>query len=123
MLTVYRDSSEVSLLNRHAAQHPVAISRELSNLIQNCQEISRATEGAFDLTTGPLIKAWGFYHRAGAIPLPDALQAARNCVGSEFLEMSADGATVAFRKPGMELNFGACGKGYALDRAADKMLA
>ncbi|MBV9125026.1 MAG: FAD:protein FMN transferase, partial [Planctomycetes bacterium] len=62
-LTVYRDHSEVSRLNRQAAQQEVEVAANLFDLLELAERITRETEGAFDITAGPLIKAWGFFRR------------------------------------------------------------
>ena len=53
--------SEWSEVNRHAAERPVKVSAELFGLLSTCVEYSRQSEGAFDITVGPLMKVWGFY--------------------------------------------------------------
>jgi thiamine biosynthesis lipoprotein len=118
-LTVFRDSSEMAEINRSAAEGPVLVESRLFELLQLAQELYELTEGAFDITSGPLTKAWGFYRRQGAIPAPEALAAARQVVGSRLFELDADRQTIRFARPGVELNLGSIGKGYALDRCAE----
>ena len=67
-LTVYRETSEVSRLNRLAAIEPVSVTEELFHLLTQCTRLTERTEGAFDVATGALIKAWGFYRRTGRVP-------------------------------------------------------
>jgi len=122
-LTVYRDDSEVSLLNQNAAADLVAVERRLFELLIRCAELTTATAGAFDVTAGPLIKAWGFFRRQGKVPSPADRQRALDCVGMRHVELDANGRTVRFRRPGVELNFGSIGKGYALDRGAEILRA
>lgn len=116
-MTVFRDDSEVALLNRRAFEHPVAAESGLFELLRLGARISRETGGAFDMTAGPLWKVWGFARRRGAVPEPKAVEKARSRVGSCFLELDPSAGTVRFRRRGLELNLGAIGKGYALDRA------
>jgi thiamine biosynthesis lipoprotein len=122
-LTVYREHSEVSRLNRRAADEAVVVEPRLFRLLKLAVEIHDATEGAFDITAGPLTKVWGFYRRAGRIPTDEELREARECVGSRWLELDSEAQTVRFLKPGVEINLGAIGKGYALDRCAEWFLA
>jgi FAD:protein FMN transferase len=119
LLSNYRPDSEWSLVNRQAAHHPVAISLELFLLISACLEQSRKTEGAFDITVGPLKRAWGFYRGTGGVPTPEALAAARRHVGYQFVQLDAAVRTVRFDRPGVELDPGGVGKGYAVDRMVD----
>jgi len=116
-MTVFRDDSEIARLNRRAFQHPVTAESGLFGLLRLGARISRETGGAFDMTAGPLWKVWGFARRQGAVPGAEAVEEARSRVGSRFLELDSSPGTVRFRRRGLELNLGAIGKGYALDRA------
>jgi len=120
-LSVYRPTSEVSRLNRIAAYAPVPLEAQLFSLLTFCDRISRATGGAFDITAGPLIKAWGFYARAGRVPDGDQLADARRRVGYRLLEFDLRASSVRFGRPGVEINLGSIGKGFALDRAAEQL--
>lgn len=121
-MTVFRETSEIAEINRRAAEVPVAVEPRLFELLGQAVELSRQTAGAFDITSGPLTKVWGFHRRAGAVPPDDELAAALGRVGSQFLTLDA-GELVHFQKPGMEINLGAIGKGHALDRVAEAMTA
>lgn len=121
-LTVYRETSEVMEINRAAAEHPVAVEPRLLALLQQAVQLHRETHGAYDITAGPLSKAWGFFRRQGAVPDEAALGEALASVGSDKLVLDAERGTVAFTQPGVELNLGAIGKGYALDRCAELLL-
>src|SRR5262245_57289455 len=67
-LTVYRDTSEVSNLNRHAAEGPVAVEARLFELLELAARITAESDGAFDVTAGALIKAWGFFRGPRRVP-------------------------------------------------------
>jgi thiamine biosynthesis lipoprotein len=121
-LTVYRDTSEVSRLNREAASGAVAVERRLYQLLQTAQRIAAETAGAYDATSGPLSKVWGFYRRQGRMPSESEIAAALQCVGYQKLTLSATDHTVHFQCSGMELNLGGIGKGYALDRMSEVLL-
>ncbi|MEX0587032.1 MAG: FAD:protein FMN transferase [Pirellulales bacterium] len=122
-LTVFREHSEVMEINRQAAHEPVPVEARLFELLTLAVELSRQTQGAFDTTSGPLTKVWGFYRRAGSIPEADDLAAALQRVGSKHLRLDAAEQTIRFNRDGMEINLGAIGKGYALDRAAEALTA
>jgi FAD:protein FMN transferase len=119
LLSSYRPDSEWSLVNRRAAHHAVAISAELFRLIGDCLERSRQTDGAFDITVGPLKRVWGFYRGTGGVPTAEALAAARRHVGHQLVQLDAAGQTVRFAHSGVELDPGGVGKGYAVDRMVD----
>lgn len=122
-LTIYRDTSEVMHINRRAAEEPVAVEEGLFRLLQRAAALSRATGGAFDITAGRLSKVWGFFRRQGQMPSADDVAAALETVGNQHLQFDDARYTVRFSQPGLELNLGAIGKGYALDRAADTLVA
>jgi thiamine biosynthesis lipoprotein len=118
-LTVYRDDSEVSLLNRRAADEAVEVDPRLFDLLRMAERLTAETWGAFDVTAGPLIKTWGFFRRDGRVPTPAERQQALDLVGMRHVELNAESRSVRFRQNGVEVNFGSIGKGHALDRAAE----
>lgn len=117
-LSVYRDS-EVAAINRHAGGGPVEVEPRLFDLLEFAKQLYCETEGAFDVTAGPLAKAWGFFQRQAAVPSAQALAEARASVGSQHLELHRERRSVRLARTGMELNLGSIGKGYALDRCAE----
>ncbi|HKC12790.1 MAG TPA: FAD:protein FMN transferase [Vicinamibacteria bacterium] len=117
-LSVFRESSEVMRVNQEGAVGPVAISEILFSLLRRCHELHADVEGAFDPTSTPLSRAWGFLARAGRLPGAEDIAAALSVVGLDKVELNPEGRTVRFRRSGMALNFGGIGKGYALDRMA-----
>jgi thiamine biosynthesis lipoprotein len=122
-LTVYRNESELSQINQHAYAEAVPMEARLFALLKQAAQIHSETGGAYDITSGPLSKIWGFHRRAGRVP-PDAeLVEAQQRVGLQYVEFDAQRLTLKFQKPGMELNLGSIGKGYALDRAAELLIA
>jgi thiamine biosynthesis lipoprotein len=118
-LTVYRDTSEVMAINRRAASEAVTVEPRLFDLLVRARELFAETGGAFDIAAGPLSKVWGFYRRQGRLPDAAEVAEALALVGSQHLVLDADDRTIRFTQPGLELNLGAIGKGYALDRAAE----
>jgi FAD:protein FMN transferase len=120
-LTVYRGSSEVSYINRNAAEVALTVEPRLFELLLLSQKLHSETGGAFDITASPLIRCWGFLHRTGRIPDPDELASARQRVGMSRVLLNTADRTVRFAKPGMEINLGSIGKGYALDQVAAKL--
>ncbi|KAA5545185.1 FAD:protein FMN transferase [Roseiconus nitratireducens] len=115
-LSVYVADSEISRVNAHAAVEPVAVSADTFNLLETSQRWSERSGGAFDVTAGPLVRAWGFTQRRGKKPGDAEIQQARERVGYQKMQLDADQRTVRFSCPGMEVNLGAIGKGFALDR-------
>lgn len=120
-LSVFKPTSEVSYLNSAAFSNPIAVEQHLFDLLHQSAHLSHETHGAFDIATGALTKAWGFYERQGQVPNPVERSKAMAATGSRFLAFDSDHRTVRYLREGLEINLGAIGKGYALDRAV-KML-
>ena len=119
MLSNYRADSELSIVNQNAARAPVKVSSELFQLLERCTEISRQSDGTFDITVGPLMKIWGFFKDSGHLPAPDAVRQVMSHVGYRHVILDPQGKTVRFDTSGIELDPGGVGKGYAVDRMAD----
>lgn len=118
-LTVYRDSSEVSDLNRRAGEEEVVVTPELFELLTLAARITNETRGAFDVTAGALVKAWGFYRRRGQVPTPDERARVLARTGMCHVRLDPQKRSVRYLRPNVEINFGSIGKGYALDRVAE----
>jgi thiamine biosynthesis lipoprotein len=118
VLSVFRGESEAALLNRGAANAPFEASPDLYRLIRLSVILSRATEGAFDAASGALVRAWGFLHGPKRVPSEAERRDALAASGSRHVFLDDALRTVYLRQTGVEFNFGAIGKGYALDRAA-----
>jgi thiamine biosynthesis lipoprotein len=120
-LTVYREESEVSRLNRLAAAQPVPVEERLFRLLALAARLASETEGAFDVSVGALIKAWGFYRRDGRVPSGEERQSVQTRVGMRHVLLDEQQRTVRYLRPGLEINLGSIGKGYALDRVAERL--
>ncbi len=116
MLSNYRPDSEWSKVNRKAAEGPVRVSPELYSLLEKCLDVSRRSEGAFDISVGPLMKVWGFYRGTGRLPSRREVAAALARTGYRNVVLDPKEQTVRFTRPGVELDPGGIGKGYAVDR-------
>ena len=119
LLSNYRPESEWSRMNRTAADRPVKVSKELFDLLSACVRYSEASEGAFDISVGPLMKVWGFYKGSGRFPHRAEIKGAMGRVGYRNIELNAENQTVHYRRSGVELDPGGVGKGYAVDRMAE----
>jgi thiamine biosynthesis lipoprotein len=117
-LTWFRDTSEVSRINRAAATGPVAVGPSLFALLSLCRELHAATGGAFDPASTALSRCWGFLERRPRLPGDEEIAEARRRSGMDKVAADSLGRTVRFAVPGVEINFGAVGKGWALDRVA-----
>lgn len=122
-LSPFLQGSQISRINRHAHERPVAIDHQTFSLLMLSQSLHAATGGAFDLTIGPLMRAWGF-RSEGAQGSAEGRQGhatmdlEKNFVvgmGKLFLDTASE--SVSFTRPGVSLDMGAIGKGHALDLA------
>jgi thiamine biosynthesis lipoprotein len=84
-----------------------------------CLDYARVSEGAFDISLGPLIKTWGFHRGRGRRPDDEEVQAAVAIVGYRRVHLNTAARTVEFEREGMEIDLGGIGKGYAVDRVVD----
>jgi FAD:protein FMN transferase len=115
----YKPGSELSEINRDAASHPVLVAPDLFALIEKSLEYSRETGGGFDITVGPLMKAWGFFRGQGRVPSAAELRGVLTHVGYQHVKLDAAQRTIFFDVPGVELDLGGIAKGYAVDRAVE----
>ncbi len=120
LLSTYKPDSEVSRINA-AAPEGAAVSSDTLRALRSALEWARRTGGAFDPTAGALIRAWGFETPTPRVPEPADVKAALSRVGHEKVRWNASALSVQLPLRGMALNFGAIGKGWALDRALEKV--
>ena len=118
-ISLYRPHTEIAQLNARAAREWVRVSTPVFRLLEHARRLSEESGDAFDITTGPLIRCWGFQGGSGRKPTPDEIAEARAGVGMHLVEMNASASAVRFARVGVSLDLGAIGKGYAIDRAVE----
>lgn len=116
-LSLYLPDSEICYLNMHAHQQPVRVEPELFQLLQRCKSLYALTEGAFDPTVTPLLRLWGFIDGQFRVPAPEAIAHALERVGMDLVLLEPEGRWVYYALSGVELSFGAIGKGWAVAHA------
>jgi thiamine biosynthesis lipoprotein len=118
ILSDYKEESELSRLSA-AAPHErgVPVGPDLWNILAASQALSRRTDGAFDLSVGPLTKLWRRARRQSRLPPDDLLAEARASVGYPFIELDACARTARLTRGGMKLDAGGIAVGYAVDEA------
>jgi thiamine biosynthesis lipoprotein len=114
LLTTFDDGSETALINRNAGVRPVAVSGETYALLTRCIKISELTQGAFDVTVGPLKKLYNFKNSESVAPKPAQIFNALSKIGYQHVHL-LENNHVFLAKHNMEISFSAIGKGYAAD--------
>jgi hypothetical protein len=118
LLSDYDSDSELSQLSFSSGHGTnVPISADLALLLQKSQRLARETDGAFDVTVGPIVNLWRKARREQRLPRPDLLAAARRRVGWNLVHLGSNPNTARLDVDGMRLDLGAIAKGYAVDEA------
>jgi thiamine biosynthesis lipoprotein len=119
LMTVWRDESDVQRLNSAAGREPVPVSAETFEVLQIASDIGALSAGAFDVTFAALADVWKFDHDIdGRVPSHADIAARLPLVDYRALVLDAQARTAFLKRPGMRVNLGGIGKGYAVDRAA-----
>jgi len=120
LANVYNPQSELSLLNRTAADRPFVCSPQLWDLLQESRRAWTISHGAFDITVKPLMDLWGFYRKRGEqVPSREEVAAVMKKVGLSKVRFDDAARSVRFTVPGMSFDLGGIAKGYAVGLAAD----
>lgn len=123
LLSNYRPESEWSQINRNAASREVPVSQELFDLLAACMQYSQLSQGAFDITVGPLMRVWGFYKGSGHMPHRAQIRTALARTGYKNIVLNPSTRTIQFANNGLELDPGGIGKGHAVDKMAEILKA
>ncbi len=115
----WRVDSQTSRINKYAFTEPVKVTNDVARFLLDAQQLSADTGGAFDCTVGPLIEVWRAARESGELPSQSAIDHAMEVVGFENVVIDRPERLVRFTKEGTQLDFGAIGKGLALDLAAE----
>ncbi|HET6516011.1 MAG TPA: FAD:protein FMN transferase [Thermodesulfovibrionales bacterium] len=117
LLNFYSDDSEVAKINHSAGIRPVKVSEDTIRVIKKALYISRVTDGAFDITIGPIVKLWDFEKHI----LPDEkdIKARLHLINYRDVVIDEKNSTVFLKKKGMAVDLGGIAKGYAADRAVE----
>lgn len=119
----YSETSELTHINRNAALKEVIVEKELFDFLKLSIEYSRTTGGAFDITVGPLMRAWGFFDNKGRVPDASELKSITGRVGFNHVLLNQRAHAIRFDREGVELDLGGIAKGYAVDKAAEILRA
>lgn len=121
-MSTYKESSELSQFNAHRGVDPFPLSAETLQVFTIAQQVSVQSGGAFDVTIGPVVNAYGFGPKEVAQPpTPETLAALREVIGYEKLAVDPDAKTLAKQHPDMYCDLSAVAKGYGVDAAAEAL--
>jgi thiamine biosynthesis lipoprotein len=115
----YRPGSELSGINREAAEREMIVEPRLFGLIQYSLHASQESAGAFDITVGPLMKHWGFFRGQGRLPSPAEISQVLKRVGYQHVHFHPERRTLRFDVSGVEIDLGGIAKGYAVDQTVE----
>ena len=122
-LSIFRDSSELYRVNRHASQQDVQLDSSLFDLLLLACQMSAVTDGAFDITATPLTQLWKSHRTERTLPTSLEIEATLNQVGYRHIHFDASARTVRFHNHELKIDLGGIGKGYALDRLKQYLVA
>lgn len=117
IMSDYRPDSEIMRLCAKAGGPAVSVSKDLLYILSVSQKLSQKSNGAFDVTVGPLVKLWRKARKSGVIPADDEIKAAQSKVGWKKLHIDSKSSKVRLDVSGMQLDLGGIAKGYACDEA------
>jgi thiamine biosynthesis lipoprotein len=124
LMSFHREDTEVALVNREAFDHPVEVSAETFEVIKAAVQFARDTDGAFDITVGPLVRLWAEAGEAGKLPSQEQIADALTKVGAATkIKLDEEKKTVRFTVKGMSIDLGGIAKGYAVDKAIEVLRA
>jgi len=119
IISSWDENSETSLINQNAGIRPVKVSKELFDLISRSIQISKITEGSFDISYASMDRIWKFDGSMTEMPSAEAIKRSVEKVGYQNIILNANDQTVFLKYKGMKIGFGAVGKGYAADKAKE----
>ncbi len=117
LISSWQETSETTLINKNAGLQPVKVSEELFNLIKRAIQLSKLTDGAFDISYASMDRIWKFDGSMIQMPNEEAIKISVEKVGYKNILLDDTNKTVFLKNKGMKIGFGAIGKGYAADTA------
>lgn len=121
LMSDYKSDSEISKINREGFKQGILVSQPTYEVLKRSVEFSKLTDGAFDITVGPLVDLWRSAKKNGVAPSEEEIIEAKSRVGFEKLRLNEQSRTVEFAVEGMRLDLGGIAKGYAIDKAVEAM--
>lgn len=117
LLNFYSETSEISAINRQAGKKPVKVSQETLDIIEKAVYVSEMTEGAFDVTVGPLVKLWDLQKQV--IPEKKSIVETLKRVGYKNIVVDKNASTVFLKIKDCQIDLGGIEKGYSVDKVVE----
>jgi len=124
IMSNYKNDSELSRLNKKAVKSPVPCKGELLEVIEQSQYYSELSGGAFDITVSPIVALWGFFREKGHVPPDKEIEKVLPAVSYKNIVINKSNdpkkpATIFLKNTQTQIDLGAIGKGYAVDKALE----
>lgn len=123
LISDWKPQTQVSEVNRMAGIRPVKVDREVFDLTQRAINLSRLTNGAFDISFAAMDRIWKFDGSMTQMPSPEAIKKSVEKVGYQNIVLDSAASTIFLKNKGMKIGFGALGEGYAADQCRQMMQA
>ena len=123
LLTTFNESSQTNQINANAGIKPIAVDKEVFDLIRRSLKISALTQGAFDISYGSIDKRfWNFDTHMTVLPDKEIAKRSVQLINYRNIILEEENYTVFLKQKGMRIGFGGIGKGYAAEMAKKKLL-
>lgn len=119
ILSNYKENSEIEVALKKAYQHPVKISKELYDVLEQSLLVSKLTSGKFDVTIAPLVKLWGFKNKDFKKPSKSQIEKIKKLIGYKKIILDKKNSTLMLTQKDLKIDFGGIGKGYAIGKAVE----
>ena len=123
LISDWKPTSQVSQVNTNAGIKPIKVDREVFDLTSRALQLSKLTDGAFDISFAAMDRIWKFDGSMTAIPSAEVVKKSVEKVGYKNIILDSINTTIFLKFKGMKIGFGALGEGYAADRCREIMLS
>lgn len=120
LLSTWISTSELSRVNASAGVRPIPVSLDTMTVVRGAIQIAEMTDGGFNITIGPAVGVWNVIEDR-RVPPESELEILRALVDLQSVDLDLQAQTIFLKKPGMQIDVGGIGKGYAADQAVMAM--
>jgi thiamine biosynthesis lipoprotein len=119
MMSLYKDDSEITKVNMAAGKAAVKVSPEIIEVVEAANRVSELTDGAFDITVGPLVVLWQMRLKEGKMPTDEEIMNIKPRVNYRNIIIDKKTSTLFLKNRNMIMDLGGAAKGYAADKTAE----